>query len=255
MAGKLPATHYIVIYMLQLHQAKGSLQLVHLGVDARPNHRDLIGKPEVLQEVNTLLRLLIMTDNGPALNGAETLGGMKAQYREVAAVEYGDPVLLHPEGMGSVIDHLKTVGVGNLLYRVGVTRIAVHMNSHDGRGVGRDCRLDAGRVNGEPFGLDINEHRPDVVPPQRMGCCHEAEGGGDDLAGDLQGLQGRHQRQGAVGKEREILHPEVISQLFLKLLMERPVVGENPALPYLMEVYGKLLQRRHGGLGYVYGVF
>jgi len=78
--GKRLAPHDIVVDVLQLHQPERSLKFVHLGVDARTHHGHLIGEAEVLQEINPLLGLLIMTDDSPALNGAEPLGGMKTQY-------------------------------------------------------------------------------------------------------------------------------------------------------------------------------
>lgn len=248
------ATHDIVVDVLQLHQPERSLQLVHLGVDARAHHGHLIGEAEVLQEIDPLLGLLIMTDDSPSLNGAESLGGMKTQYGEIAVTEYRCAVDRHPEGMGGIIDDPEPVGVGYLLYLVSIAGIAIYMDSHDCSCLRGDGCLDAGRVKGEPLRLNIDKDRPDVVPPERVGGGDEAEGGGDHLAGDLQRLQGRHQRQGAVGKEGEILHPEIFGQLLLKLLMEGSVVGEYAAVPYFFEITGELLQRREGRLGDVDGV-
>ena len=252
--GKRLATHDIVVDMLQLHQPERSLQLVHLGVDARTHHGHLIGEAEVLQEINPLLGLLIMTDDSPSLNGAEPLSGMKTQYGEITVTEYRCAVDRHPEGMGGIIDDPEPVGVGYLLYLVSIAGIAIYMDSHDCSCLRGDGCLDAGRVKGEPFGLNIDKDRPDVVPPERVGGGNETEGGGDNLAGDLQRLQGRHQRQGAVGKERQILHPEIFGQFLLKLLMEGSVVGEYAAVPYFFEITGELLQRREGRLGNVYRV-
>ena len=187
--------------MLQLHQPERSLQLVHLGVDARTHNGHLIGEAEILQEINPLLGLLIMTDDSPSFNGAEPLGGMKTQYGEIPVTEYRRAVDRHPEGMGGIIDDPEPVGVSYLLYLVSITGIAIYMDSHDCSCLRGDGCLDAGWVKGEPFRLYIHKDRPDVVPPERMGGGNEAEGGGDYLAGDLQRLQCRHQRQGAVGKE------------------------------------------------------
>jgi len=156
--------------------------------------------------------------------------------------------------MGGIIDDPEPVGVGYLLYLVSIAGIAIYMDSHDCSCLRGDGCLDTGRVKGEPFRLNIDKDRPDVVPPERVGGGNETEGGGDNLAGDLQRLQGRHQRQGAVGKERQILHPEIFGQFLLKLLMEGSVVGEYAAVPYFFEITGELLQRREGRLGNVYRV-
>ena len=60
-----------------------------------------------------------------------------------------------------------------------------------------------------------------------MGRGDETERGGDDLAGDAQGLQRRYQGQGAIGEKADIRYLEVFAQCFLKFFMIMSVVG-NP---------------------------
>lgn len=86
-----------------------------------------------------------------------------------------------------------------------------------------------------------------------MAGRHETVGGGDDLAlGDTQRLQCRNQRQGAVGKEGDILHPQILRQCTLQLLVVVAIVGNPLAIPDILEQGVVLLQvgEEGGGDGY-----
>ncbi|MOA59258.1 hypothetical protein D3C78_1838310 [compost metagenome] len=76
-----------------------------------------------------------------------------------------------------------------------------------------------------------------------MGGRDEGVGRGDDFAGDAQCLQRGDQGQGAIGKQRDVFHPEVIGQFLLQLLMKGAAVGQALAVPDLLQVGNELLQR------------
>ena len=58
------------------------------------------------------------------------------------------------------------------------------------------------RVEVQRVRVDVDEHRLDAVPQQRMRGGDKRIGRRDDLAGDAQRLQRGHQCDGAVGEQR-----------------------------------------------------
>ena len=125
------------------------------------------------------------------------------------------------EGVRSVVDHLEVVGVGDSLDRIDVARMAVAVHRHDRRRVRRDRRLDPCWIEVERLRVDVDEHRLDAVPEQRVRRGDERERRRDHLARDAQRLQRRHQRDRAIGEQRDVLDPEVFAQRRLELLVER----------------------------------
>jgi len=72
----------------------------------------------------------------------------------------------------------------------------------------------------------------------------ERERGGDDLAGKVQHPDRAHQREGTVGREREVIHLQILGQRRFQTLMERTPIGHLPARPDLLQIGQKVLQRR-----------
>ena len=83
-------------------------------------------------------------------------------------------------------------------------RIAVAMDRHDGGGLRRDRLFYPARVEVAGFRVDIDEHRLDVVPQQRMRRGDKGIGRGDDFAGNSQGLQGGDQGDRSIGKKSQV---------------------------------------------------
>ena len=214
-----------VVHVLQVDEPDRRADLVHLAVDARGDHRGLTGEAEVLEIVYPLLRLLVVHDERPALDGVVHLGGVEAQGGHVARVEYRFAVHLDAEGVSGVIYHLEPILVGYLLYALHVAGLAVAVHGHDGGGLRGDGRLYPVGVHAAVGWVDVHEHGLDAVPPYRVRRRHEAERGRDDLAGDAQRLQGRDERQGAVGEEADVGDLEIFAERPLKLLMVVSVVG------------------------------
>ena len=100
----------------EVDQSHCRAHLVHLAVDARGHDRGFSGEPEVLQVVDTLLGLLVVHHERPALYRVVHLRGVEAEGGHVALVEDAAAVHLHPEGMRGIVDDLKAVLVCYLLY-------------------------------------------------------------------------------------------------------------------------------------------
>ena len=193
-----------LINMFEVDKTHGRTNLVHLPVDARSNDCDLTGKAEVLEVVYALLGLRIVCHQSAALYRVVHLRRVEAERGHVARVKDALAVHLHAKGVGRVIDNLQAVLVGYVLYSLRITRLAIAMNRHDGRGPRSYRSLDAVRVDAAVRRVDVHEHRLDAVPPKRVGCRNEAERRGYDLARDAQGLEGCNQRQGSVGKKADV---------------------------------------------------
>ena len=239
------------IHQAQVQQAVGGAHLVHLAVDAWGHDLGLAGKAEVLQIVYALLGLGIVHDKGTALDGVIDLGGVETQGGHVALVEDALTIHLDAEGVGGVVDDAQTVLVGNVLNLLGAARLAIDVDGHDGGGARRDGRLDTVGVDAAGGGVDIYEHGLDAVPPDGVRRRHKAVRCGDDLAADVQRLQCRDERQGAIGEQADVGHLEVLAQGSLEALVEVAVVGDPLAVPNLaqhrMEVVKVGQQRRGDG--------
>lgn len=242
-----------LVHMFELRQPQGGLELIHLGIDAGGHHGGFATEAKVLQVVDAFLHLSRVAHNGSTFEGVEHLGGMEAQYAHIAKAAQVLFVIFCSKGMGGIVEHLQSVAPGNLRYALHLAGVAIHMHGQDSGGAGGDGRFNFIGVQGKGVGLNVYKHRLNIVPPQGMGGGHKAEGGGDHLPAELQRLQCRYQRQGAIGKQRNILYPQVFAQLLLQLLVKRAVVGQHPTLPDLLQVWQKLLQGRKIGLGNVDG--
>ena len=238
------------IDMLQLQQAERGVDLTHLAVDARRHHRDFVHDAEVLELVDVALGLGVGADDGPALERVEDLGGMKAQAGQIAVAQHARSAgLAHAEGVGGVIDDLQAVPVGDGLDGRDIARVAVAMHRHDRGGLRRDGRLDPGRVHVERGGVDIDEHGRDAVPQQGVRGGHEGVGRGDDFARHTGLLQRRHQRQGAVGEQAQVLHSQIARQLGLQLRVIRAGVRQLLARPDAFQIGNEICERRQQRLG------
>ena len=258
--GHPAAGLYGRVHLTEVEQAVCRTDLVHLAVDTGSDDGGLSCETEVLQVVDPLLGLPVVHHKRSALYRVVHLRGMKTQRRHVALVENATPVDFNPEGVGCVIDHFQPVFVRYLLYPLGIARLAVAVNRHDGRGPGGDGRLDAVGVDAAVRRVDVHEHRLDAVPPQRVGRRHEAEGGRYDLARDAQGLQRRYQRQGAVGEEADVGNLEVPAEGRLQFLVPVSVVGDPFTGPDVPKVCAELVQvrkerGRHGYLSVLHRLF
>jgi len=118
------------------------------------------------------------------------------------------------------------------------------VHRHDGRGLRGDGRFDARRIHIQGVRIDIDEHRLDAVPQQRMGGRDKRIRGGDDLAGDAQCLQRRNQCQRTVAEQGDMLDAQILAQFGFELLVKRAAIGQYPAVPDLLQIGDEVFQRR-----------
>ena len=251
--GDLMAGLDAIIHMLQVQQAEGGPHLVHLAVDAGCYDLGLTVKAEVLEVVDALLHFLVVHDKRAALDGVIDLGGMETQGGHVALVEDALAIDLNAKGMGGVIDDAQAILVGNGLNLGGAAGLAIDVHGHDGRGARGDGGLDAVGIDASCRRVNIDEHRLDAVPPDRMGGGDKAVGRGDDLAADVERLQRGDERQRAVGEKADVGHLEVVTQRLFQPLVERAVIGNPLAVPNLAEHLVEVVQV--GQQGRCYGNF
>ena len=246
-----------LVHMSEVDKAHRRAHLVHLAVDTGSHYSSLAGEAKVLEVVYPLLRPSIVRYKCSALYRVVHLSGVETERGHVARVQETLAVHLHAEGMRSVVDDFQAVLVRYVLDPFRVARFAVAVHRHDGRGPRGYRSLDAVRVDAAVRRVDVNEHRLDAVPPQRVGRRHEAERGRYDLARDAQRLQRRYQRQGAVGEKADVGNLEVLAQGRLKFLVIVAVVGDPFAGPDVPKVRVELVQvrkerGRHGYLSVVH---
>lgn len=239
--GDVPTSRDGLVHVFQLQQAIGRAQFVHLTVYSGRHDGHLVGKAEVLEVVDALLRLGVVADEGAALDGVEGLRGVEAERGHVAGVEHRDAVPADAERMGSVVDDAEPVFVRDLLDGHRVARLAVDMDGQDGRGARRDGRLDFLGVEVARRRVHVDKDGLDAVPPQRVCGGHETVRRRDDLARDVQGLQGANQGERAVCEEADVGHAEVVGQRAFQLLVVVAVVRQPAALPDVFEIRDELL--------------
>lgn len=240
--GDLVAGFYCRVNLFQVEQAVGRAHLIHFAVNAGAYDGSLVGEAEVFQIIDALLHTFVVHHHSAALNGVVHLSGVETERAEVAGVKYALAVYFYAEGMSSVIDYLQPVLIGNLLYALRVTRLAIDMHGHYGRGLRRYGSLYLVGVDVACTRVDVNEHGLDAVPPKGVGCGNEAVRSCDYLARYAQCLQGRDERQRAVGEKADVGHFQVCGKFLFKLFVELSVVGYPLARPYLFEHFVKVVE-------------
>ena len=174
--------------MAQVAYAHGGAELVHLSVAANVLHVLRTHNAEVLPLVQKLIEARILEADGAALNGVEHFGCVETEHGGVAERGNGRPCAFNAEGVGRVIDDFEAVPVGDLLNRVHVTEVSVHVHGYDGAGARGNEILDRRGVEGVIVGLDVGEHGRQALAHNGVGSGGEGERRGDDLALEPHGL-------------------------------------------------------------------
>ena len=170
-------------------------------------------------------------------------------------VQHTAAVALHAKGMGCVVDHFEVVVVSNFLDGIDVTRVAVAVHGHDGRGLRGNGSLNICGVQVQGVGVNVHKNWLDAVPQQGVCGGNKRIRGSYNLAGDAQGLQCGNQCDGGICKKANVLDTQVLTQFFFQLLVEWATVGEDFALPDFLQVGDEFRQRGQVGLGDVDGLF
>ena len=167
---------------------------------------------------------------------------METQSGHVALGEYALAVHLDAKGMCGIINDAQAVLVGNCLNFSSSAGLSIHVHGHDGRCARRDGSLDTIGIDAARRRVDIDKYGLNAVPPNGMGGGNKAVGCGDDLATDVKRLQRRDEWQSAVGEQADVGHLEVVTQRLFQPLVERAVIGNPLAVPYLAEHLVELVE-------------
>ena len=244
-----PAFPNLLIHMAEVAQAHGGLELVHLGIATHPDHMVLVHNPVILQTVKPVVHPFLGKRHRAALDGVKHLGGMKAENTGVSELGHAFSLIPLPKGMGRIINHLQAMLFGNGPNPLHITDIAVHMDRDDGRCAFCDQGLYFVRVHGIVRRVDVAEHRRQPVAHNRMGGGRKAEGGGNHLARQLQGLDGHFQGHVPVYKQHHVPDSHVLLKLLFQLFMEIPHIRQPGAVPYGFYHLYIFFVRRKGGPG------
>ena len=142
---------------------------------------------------------------------------MEGEGAHIPGLEHAVPILLNAEGVGGIVYDFEPVLVCNALQGCGITRGAVYVNGHNGYGFFRYSRFHRCRIQVAVYGVNICKNRGKPVPNEGMGGGHKRVGCGNNLSmGKPQSLQRCDEGQGAVGKEADIGHPQVVGQGFFQ---------------------------------------
>lgn len=230
-----------MVQAVEIDQPHGGADFRHLAIHARIDHGVLAGKPEVLHPTKFLCQLRVIGGDGPALEGIEDLGGVKAEDLAAAEVANRSPPVRAAEGVGGVEHQGEPVPVGDRLQGFNRAGPPVKMHGQDTAGRRCDGPLDCGRVEVVRHGVDVRKDGPDALPMKRMCRGDEGQRWNDHLAGEIQGADGQLQCLGAVGRHNAMGDLEVVCQALFQLLHERAVIGKPDTVEHLAGQTQKLL--------------
>ena len=175
---------------------------------------------------------------------------METECGDVAGREYTLAVLLHSEGVRRIVDDLESVPVRNRLDLVDSARLAVAVHGHDGNSLGGDGLLYLLGVEVAGLGVYVREHRLQPVPPDAVGSGNEAVRSGDHFTpADVKGLEGRDQRDRAVGEKTDIWNLQVLGQCAFKPLVIFSEVGHPMPGPDALHHPVEFVKVREQGRG------
>ena len=230
------------VYLTKIQQTVSRTHLVHLAVDARSNHLCFTGKTEILQVVDTFLRLFVVHHQSTAFDSIINLSGMETQGGHVASLQDTFTVHLHTESMGGIVNHFQTIFIGYLLNTFHVTGLSIDMDGHNCRCFRSDGGFYFIWINVTSCWINIHKYRLDAVPPKGMGGGYETIRSGYDFACNTECLQGSDQRQCTVGKQADVWHFQILTQCLFQFLMIMTVVGNPFTVPNVFQQFVELVQ-------------
>ena len=230
------------VHLTKIQQTVSGTHLVHLAVDTRSNHLCFACKTEILQVVDTLLRLFVVHHQSTAFDGIIHFRSMEAQSGHITSRQDAFTVHLHTESMGCIVNHFQSVFIGNPLNTFHVTGLSIYMNGHDCRCFRSNGSFYFIRINVAGCRVNVHKHRLDAIPPNRMGSGNKTVRSGNDLARNAERLQGGYQRQCPIGKQADIRHFQVLTKCLFQLLMIMTVVSNPLAVPNILQEFIEFVQ-------------
>ena len=169
---------------------------------------------------------------------------METECAQITGIEYTLTINLYSKCMSSIINHFQAILVGNLLYPLGVTGLAIYMYWHYSRGLRRNGSLYLIGVNITCSRVYIHKYRLYTIPPQSVSRSNKTIGSSNNLACYTQCLKSCYQRQSAISKQTYIRHLQINSQFLFKLLVKRTIIGYPFTCPNLLEHFIKIIKIR-----------
>ena len=231
----LMACLYSRIHLTEVEQTVSRTHLIHLAVDARAYHRNLVCKPEVLQIINALFSLCVMHYQSASLYCIINFRSMETQCRHISCIKDTFSIDFHTESVCSIINHFQSISVGYLLYAFCVARLTIHMHWHYRRCFRCYGGFNPVRVNIACRWVDVNKHRFYAVPPQAVCRCHKTVWRCYHLTCYAQPLQSCYKRKRSVCEKAYIWNFQIGSKLFFQLFVKRAIISNPLACPYLLK--------------------
>jgi hypothetical protein len=116
-----------------------------------------------------------------AFAGGDVLGRVEAEHTGIAEGAGGTPLVGRPEGMRRILDQMesgRTRHGAELAHLAGPPR---EMDGDHGRGSRRDRGAHRRRIERQPTGQDIREHRHRTRVQDGVGCARKGDRRGDHL--------------------------------------------------------------------------
>ena len=167
---------------------------------------------------------------------------METQRAHVTSIEHTFAVNLNTKGMSSIVDHLQSIFIGNLLDLLHLHRLAIAMHRHNCSSLGGNSSLNLIGINTASFLLNINKHRLATIPPNAMSCGHKAIWCSDYLSRNTQSLQCCQERKRTISKQTDVRHLQILCKCFLQLLMETTIISNPLTCPNFLQHFIKLIE-------------
>ena len=167
-----------------MQQSHGRLHFIHFGVNTRRHHDGFIGKTKVFKIIDALFGFGVVANNGAPFEGIKYLGGVEAQYGQIAIIENAGVILFDAETVGRIVNHLQPIGIGNLLDAFHIARNTVAVDRHDGRRFRRNQFFNAVRIDIKGDRVNIGKHRRQIIPQQAVRGGDKGVRRGDHFAGN-----------------------------------------------------------------------
>ena len=180
--------------MFQSHQPISRTYLIHFPIDTRSHYRCLISETKVLNVINALFCLRIMTNQSPPFYCIINLRSMKAQCSHIASCNNRLSIFLYTKGMSSIINDFQAISVCYLLNTIHVTRLPIYMYRHYCCCFRSYCSLYLFRIHISCHRINIDKHRFNSIPPKRMRSRHETIRCSYNLPRNTHRLQSAYQR-------------------------------------------------------------
>src|SRR5690554_4451731 len=159
---------------------------------------------------------------------------MKTKHRNIASIEKTAVLMTHRKSMCRIIDNMQTMEISYTLYFAYVCWCSVTMNRKDSCSFWRYRRFNLRSIHIETVRLNIDKHRLQFIPKQRMGRSCKRIGRRDNFSCYTHSLQSGNQCNCSIGKQRQIFNAKIVTKARLQLFVKTPPIRQAPTFPDLL---------------------